>query len=62
MKKKLTAIIAAVTLVLAIDASAFNVTISANDANNPWACYAAPGTTLPGGMFGFLGVLIMVLR
>jgi len=49
MKKKLTAIIAAVTLVLAIDASAFNVTISANDANNPWACYAAPGTTLPGG-------------
>jgi len=49
MKKKLTAIIAAVALVLAIDASAFNVTISANDANNPWACYAAPGTTLPGG-------------
>jgi len=48
MKKKLTAIIAAVALVLAIDASAFNVTISANDANNPWACYAAPGTTLPG--------------
>ena len=49
MKKTLIAIIAVGALALAIPASGFNVTISANADNAPWACYGQPGTTLPGG-------------
>ncbi len=50
MKKMLTAITVAIgALALTTPASAFNVTISANSDNTPWACYGANGTSLPGG-------------
>ena len=49
MYKVLTAITVIGALALAIPASGFNVTISANDDNAPWACYGAAGTSLPGG-------------
>jgi hypothetical protein len=49
MKKTLTAITVIGALVFGIPASAFNVTVNSDAANQPWACYGANGTTLPGG-------------